>query len=100
MHKYRVVECWLDESRLTLQCTRGHFHVVRALSMLPVAGASLEGAKPHLGFGILLCPISGTIFRVIFESIGNPTKPPAPNATAGTENKLHSASDGKPRGAV
>jgi hypothetical protein len=69
MHKYRVWECRPDESRLALKCSQGRYHLTRVLNALPPAGATLTGATPHLGFGILLCPISGTVFRVIFESI-------------------------------
>lgn len=86
MHQYRVVERWAQESRLTLRCSRGHYHMARALSMLPDVEARLEGYGPHLGFGILVCPKSGATFRVIFESIGNATKPPAPNATQGMKH--------------
>ncbi len=71
MHKYRVVQCDAGERRLALQCGSGRFHVTRALNALPAPGAILNGDKPHLGFGILLCPKSGAVFRVIFESIDN-----------------------------
>lgn len=80
MHKYRVVERWVEHGRLTLRCSRGHYHMVRALSALPDLEARLEGYRPHLGFGILMCSKSGASFRVIFESIGNPAKPSAPKA--------------------
>jgi len=85
MHKYRVIERWAEESRMTLRCSRGHYHMARALSVLPDVEARLEGYRPHLGFGILHCPTSGEVFRMIFESVGNSAKPPAPNATQGME---------------
>ena len=69
MHTYRVVERWADESRIALRCDVGRYHLTRALNALPPAGATLHGTEVHLGFGILLCPTSGAIFRVIFESI-------------------------------
>ena len=71
MHKYRVIECKADESRLALQCGSGRFHVTRALNALPAPGSILNGDKPHLGFGLLLCSRSGALYRVIFESIDN-----------------------------
>jgi len=71
MHKYRVVERWPDGSRLELRCQTGRYHVVRILSGTPAAGVTLTGDKPHLGFGLLSCSLSGRIFRVIFESIGH-----------------------------
>ncbi len=79
MHKYRVVECFSEERRLTLRCSRGQYHIVRALSVLPGLDAMLEGARPHLGFGLLSCPKSGAIFRVIFESFGHAAIPLAPH---------------------
>jgi hypothetical protein len=81
MHKYRVVERWAEESRLTLRCSRGQYHLARALNVMPEVEARLEGYSPHLGFGVLTCPKSGAVFRVIFESIGNASKPLAPNVT-------------------
>lgn len=70
MHKYRVVEPQAEARLFTLRCSRGHYHVARALSLLPAVDARLEGDKPHLGFGLLVCPNSGAVYRVIFESIG------------------------------
>lgn len=81
MQNYRVVERWAKESRLTLRCSRGRYHMARALSALPDLEERLEGSQPHLGFGILLCPRSGATYRMIFESIGHAAKPAAPNAT-------------------
>lgn len=69
MYKYRVVELWPDENRLALRCNMGRYHLARALNALPRAEAVLHGAAPHLGFGLLQCPVKGTIFRTIFESI-------------------------------
>ena len=78
MQKYRVVDIWTRERRLALRCSAGRFHLARALGVLPNAGAVLDGDSPQLGFGILLCPRSRTIFRVIFESISHATRPSAP----------------------
>ena len=69
MHKYRVTGRWPDQSRLVLQCAAGRYHLIRALKMLPGDGDILVGNKPHLGFGMLICPASDAIYRVIFESI-------------------------------
>ena len=88
MHKYRVIEQWADESRLALKCSKGRYYLARALSMAPPpAGVVLEGAKPHLGFDLLLCPTSGAVFRVIFESIGNTELPRPRNAMPGTAHR-------------
>ena len=78
MQKYRVVDIWTPERRLALRCGAGRFHLARSLGVLPNSGAVLNGDSPHLGFGLLLCPRSGTIFRVIFESISHATRPSAP----------------------
>ena len=43
--------------------------MARALNSLPPVDAVLNGDKPHLGFGILVCTASSAMFRVIFESI-------------------------------
>ena len=72
MHKYRVVERWPDGSRIELRCQTGRYHVARVLSGTPAANATLIGDKPHLGFGLLACSLSGRIFRVIFEFISRP----------------------------
>ncbi len=71
MHTFRVVESWVDEGRLGLRCEAGRYHLARALHDLPPPGLRLNGARPHLGFGVLLCPGSGTVFRVIFELINH-----------------------------
>lgn len=71
MYKYRVVERRVEDSRMTLRCRRGQYHIARALGVLPLMEAALESDKPHLGFGLLLCSQSGTVYRVIFESIGH-----------------------------
>ena len=71
MHEYRVVERWADKGLCALQCSTGRYHVARALKVMPPVDVSLSGDKPRLGFGILLCTASGSIFRVIFESIND-----------------------------
>ena len=71
MHVYSVVENWAGESRLGLRCQVGRYHLARALHDLPPPGARLNGARPHLGFGLLVCPKSGAFFRVIFEFINH-----------------------------
>jgi hypothetical protein len=45
--------------------------MARALNFLPPEAAALHGDKPHLGFGLLLCPASGLIYRLFFESIND-----------------------------
>ena len=72
MHSYRVIDRREDESRLALQCAAGQYHLTRVLNLLPPAGATLQGGMPRVGFGLLQCPASGAIFRVIFESINKP----------------------------
>ena len=85
MQKYRVVDIWTQERRLALRCSAGRFHLARALGVLPNAGDMLDGDNAHLGFSLLICPKSGTIFRVIFESISHATRPSAPTVlTAAT----------------
>jgi hypothetical protein len=74
MYKYRVVERWAAENRLALRCSRGRYHLTRALNGLPADGISLHGDQPHLGFGILRCEATGAAFRVIFESINHPDR--------------------------
>jgi len=69
MHEYRVVERWKEEGLCVLRCSSGRYHVARALNFLPPEEAPLHGDKPRLGFSILVCPASGAIFRLIFESI-------------------------------
>jgi hypothetical protein len=69
MHNYRVLERWKASGLCALRCSKGRYHVARALSVLPPVRACLAGDKPHLGFGILQCTASGAIYRVIFESI-------------------------------
>jgi len=90
MHKYRVVERSAEESRLTIRCSGGRYHLTRALSVLPEVDARLEGDKPHLGFGILRCSKTGAAFRVIFESIGN-TAMPSPNPVPGATDRAPGA---------
>ena len=84
MHNYRVVGLWAEERRLALRCSAGRYHVIRALGVMPRAGAELDGDSPHLGFGILLCPKLAVTFRMVFESIDHakqPVEPSAPDAT-------------------
>ena len=81
MHKYRVAERWSDDRRLTLQCSAGRYHVARVMSVLPEVDATLEGFKPHLGFGMLVCRRSGAMYRLIFEAINKAKLPPAKGPT-------------------
>ena len=92
MYKYRVVERRAEESRMTLQCWRGQYHIARALGVLPLVGAALESDKPHLGFGLLLCSESGTTYRVMFESIGDSTMHLTSSAPSGARHQPQSAS--------
>ena len=69
MHEYTVAQRSLDDGRLALVCNLGRCHLTRSLSTLPRVGVLLSGAKPHLGFGLLLCVSSGDIFPVVFELI-------------------------------
>jgi hypothetical protein len=71
MHEYRVVERWTEEGLCVLRCASGRYHVARALNFMPAQEAPLNGDKPRLGFSILVCPASGAIFRLIFESIND-----------------------------
>ncbi len=71
MHKYRVVERLSNESRVVLKCRSGRYHFARALGVLPPENGLLQGDKPHLGFGVLTCSESSSMFRVIFESINH-----------------------------
>ena len=73
MQKYRVVDCRANDFKLALKCSNGRYHLTRGLNVLPPVGSVLHGAKAHLGFGVLVCPASGAVFRVIFESINNPS---------------------------
>lgn len=90
MQTYQVVERWANETRFALRCGRGKFHVTRALNNLPTTGATLHGARPELGLGILVCPVSGAIFRVIFESI-NQIDPFHPNDSRRPDPHLREA---------
>lgn len=84
MHKYRVVERWADESRVALQCHMGRYHVALALNGMPPAASTLHGQKPHPGFVVLLCTVSGTMFRMIFESINQAELFSGPNGLQST----------------
>lgn len=70
MYKYRVVNGEVEPDRVVLQDYRGQTYLVRPLSLAPPRGAKLEGARPHLGFGVLVCSLSGQTYRVMFEAIG------------------------------
>jgi hypothetical protein len=76
MHEYRVVERWTEEGLCVLRCTSGRYHVAQALNFMPPEEAPLHGDKPRLGFSILVCPASGTIFRLIFESVNDEESAP------------------------
>ena len=52
-----------------MQDSAGNAYRVRALGTPPPVGVTLTGARPHLGFGLLVCAGSGQVYRVIFESI-------------------------------
>jgi hypothetical protein len=97
MHEYRVVERWSDQVLCALRCSSGRYHLARALHFMPPENAPLHGDKPRLGFGILLCPTSGQIFRIIFESIDDAV--PAPQwmhspPTAATRPEFATAAGG------
>ena len=92
MDKYRVFERRAEQSRMTLRCRRGQSHIARARSVLPVVEASLETDEPHLGFGLLLCSQSGTVCRVIFESIVRTTMHLTSSSLSGTAHQPQSAS--------
>ena len=100
MQKYRVVERRAEQSRMTVRCGAGRYHVARALSLLPELDQGLEGNHPHLGFGILLCQKTGEIFRVIFESVGNAEIRPTPNAMPLAAYRLQAATYGAFSGAA
>jgi hypothetical protein len=78
MHQYRVLECWVGDSSFSLRCNLGRFHLARALSGMPPTGVTLQGAAPHLGFGVLECTTTGSLLRVIFVSVNTVLQPPAP----------------------
>jgi len=69
MYQYRVIESWVDVNRYVFRCSSGRFHLARALNGVPPADVPLRGDKPHLGFAILVCARTGSIHRMIFESI-------------------------------
>jgi hypothetical protein len=69
MHEYRVVASWSEQALCALRCGSARYHLARALNFMPPKEAPLHGEKPRLGFSILVCPESGAIFRLIFESI-------------------------------
>lgn len=101
MHKYRVVERWVDDSRVALQCQMGRYHVALALNGMPPAAGSLHGQKPHPGFVVLLCTMSGTMsgmmFRMIFELIDQAELFSSPNGFQSTVIPLRLASPGVSR---
>ncbi len=71
MHKYRVVHRTDDDEFVALRDGSGRYHVARPLKAKPPLRALLQGDKPHLGFGMLLCTQSGQVFRMIFERIND-----------------------------
>jgi hypothetical protein len=80
MHKYRVVDLLANESCVVLRCQSGRHHFARVLGVLPPANALLQGNKPHLGFGVLICLLSRSMFRMIFESINQAASAASPGA--------------------
>jgi len=78
MHKYLIVESWVDGKQCVFKCHNARYHVARVLSGMPPPGVTLSGAKPHLGFGLLSAP-TGATYRVHFESI-NETRLPSVSA--------------------
>lgn len=68
--------------------------VQRQWDQLGRRGATLHGAKPQLGFGILQCPTSGAIFRVIFESISNTDRVFDPDGVSKTSRDPQDAGRG------
>jgi hypothetical protein len=104
MHKYRVLERWAESGLCALRCSMGRYHVVRALSVTPPASACLSGDRPHLGFGILRCPTSGAIYRVIFESINELQPGSLPglpdNALASSRRSMNLSPQSHGRGAA
>lgn len=93
MHHYRVIERWADESRVALQCHLGRYHVALALNGMPAAAGTLHGQKPYPGFVVLLGTGSGTMFRMIFESINQAELFSGPNGfqSAALGSRLASA---------
>ena len=69
MFKYRVMPDRDAHGHLAMQDSAGNAYRVRALGTPPPVGAMLTGARPHLGFGLLVCAGSGQVYRVIFESL-------------------------------
>jgi hypothetical protein len=82
MHKYKVIQSRECEKWLALLGSDGRYHVARALSTAPPIGAVLDGTRPHMGFGMLLCPQSGHTYRVMFETINEALPPPTVHAAA------------------
>jgi hypothetical protein len=71
MREYRVVASWSEQALCALRCSSGRYHLARALNLMPPKEAPLHGNRPRLGLSVLLCPASGAIFRLIFESIND-----------------------------
>jgi hypothetical protein len=71
MHEYRIVASWSEKALCALRCRSGRYHLARALNLMPPKEAPLHGNRPRLGLSILVCPASGAIFRLIFESIND-----------------------------
>lgn len=84
MHRYRVVGLSAEDGKCVIRSSTNRYHLVRSLGRRLGLNMVLLGDPPHLGFGILVCEVSGAIFRVIFDSINDPE--PAPRA-GGTPSK-------------
>ena len=100
MHKYRVVSRSTEECRLTLRCSLGRYHQARVLSVLPLMNATLEGDRPHLGFGILIDAQSGSVHRLSFEAIGSTEVALPMDATPDPMRRPPSTGTGAPLGAA
>jgi hypothetical protein len=71
MHTFDVVDRSAEAARLALRCNFGRYHHARPLNAVPPLGGFLQGARPRLGFSILVCLDSGLVYRVIFESVND-----------------------------
>ena len=89
MHKYRVVDLLANENRVEFRCQSGRHHFARALGVLPPANALLHGDKPHLGFGVLMCPQFNSMFRMIFESVNQIESELRPNVAQPLPSTAH-----------
>ncbi len=84
MFKYRVTQIAEGLHHFMLEDNASQVYLVRALGSPPPIGARLNGARPHLGFGLLECSASAQVYRVIFESTGGDAAvlPPQRQTTA------------------